>query len=104
MKRLFQFLQIILLTNLFLHACATESKKENSISEIKVGGYLIVTAKGGLNLRTEPSRKGKVVKLISEFFPVQILEIVPAPETIDNVTSNWYKVKSGKDIGYCFGA
>lgn len=87
-----------------MHACATESKKGNSISDIKVGGYLIVTAKGGLNLRLDPSRKGKVVKLISEFFPVQILEIVPAPETIDNVTSNWYKVKSGKDIGYCFGA
>lgn len=101
MKR---FFQIIFLINIFFLACSIETKKENSLPEIKIGGYLIVTAKGGLNLRVEPSRKGKVVKLISEFFPVQVLEIVSTPDTIDNVTSNWYKVKSGKEIGYCFGA
>ncbi len=98
MKRSFLILQILSVVNIFLQTCGSESKKENSSPEIKVGGHLIVTAKGGLNLRAEPSRKGKVVKLISEYFPVEILEIVQAPETIDNVTSNWYKVKSGKDI------
>jgi hypothetical protein len=55
------------------------------------------------NVRTEPSRNGDIIKILSLFDEVEILENSLIAEKINGVWAYWYKIKLGSIIGYTFG-
>ena len=59
----------------------------------------------GLRVRSAPSLEGKKIGLLEYQETVECLSIDDKPVVIDNITSNWFKVKSvQKDLeGYVFG-
>ena len=63
----------------------------------------IITAKSGVFARKEPNIKSQKVGGFAYNTKVSILATNGPKETIENITSNWYKVTDGETTGWCFG-
>ncbi len=63
----------------------------------------IITAKSGINIRKEPKSNSQKVGSIANNAEVTILDTNGPKQTIENISSNWYKVTDGKVSGWCFG-
>lgn len=63
----------------------------------------IITAKSGINIRKEPKANSQKIGSIENNTEVTILDINGPKQTIENISSNWYKVTDGKVSGWCFG-
>jgi len=88
-----------------------EEKLPESTGEMKTGetpqttdtgtGYV---SSGPLNLRSQPSKDGKVITVIGKDEPVTVLEKSTNQDTIDGITAPWYRVKTkAGDEGWVFG-
>lgn len=62
----------------------------------------VVTAKGGLNMRINPSSKSERITLIPEGSTVLLLEKTSEKETIDGQEGTWAKTQWGDRTGYVF--
>ena len=64
---------------------------------------LIVQAKGGLKLRTEPNLNSKVITVIPEGEIVQYIESTDASYTVDDIDGDFFKIQWKGNVGYSFG-
>ncbi len=83
---------------------ATSQSSNNytyNISNNKTIG--VITAKSGVNARKEPNTKSQKVGSFAYNKEVTILDTNGPKQTIENITSNWYKVTDGEVTGWCFG-
>lgn len=62
-----------------------------------------INAKSGVNLRKEPSTNSQKVGGFAYNTEVTILDTNGPKQTIENISSNWYKVTNGEVTGWCFG-
>lgn len=58
----------------------------------------------GLNLREEPDLTGKIIRLLLQYTELSILEKNLYREKIDELENYWYRVNTGTDVGWVFGA
>jgi hypothetical protein len=63
----------------------------------------IITAQKGLLLRDNPNRSGKALVLIPQGYAVDIISESDNIDTIEDITSPWYKVSYGGYYGWIFG-
>jgi len=88
-----------------------EEKPNESTGELKAGetpqttdigeGYV---STGPLNLRSKPSKDGKVITVLGKDEPITVLEKSTNEDTIDGITASWYRVKTkAGDEGWVFG-
>ncbi|MGQ9706573.1 MAG: tetratricopeptide repeat protein [bacterium] len=88
-----------------------KEKLTETMGEIKAGetplmsetgeGYV---SAGPLNLRSQPSKDGKVITVLGKDEPITALEKSTNEETIDGITAPWYRVKTKTgDEGWVFG-
>ncbi len=90
--------------NLKLSDLATSRSSDNytyNDSNNKTIG--VITAKSGVNARKEPNTKAQKVGSFAYNKEVTILNVNGPKQTIENITSNWYKVTDGKITGWVFG-
>jgi hypothetical protein len=65
---------------------------------------LYVGSFDGLNLREEYGIRGKKIRLLPQYTKLLILEKSQNKEKIDGLEDYWYKVDTGDDVGWVFGA
>lgn len=56
-----------------------------------------------VNIREQPNLQGKIVGKLGKNAKIEILENAENPQEIENVYSEWYKIKHGDVIGYIWG-
>ena len=64
-------------------------------------GY--ISAKSGINIRQEPITNSKKVGSFQYNKKVTVLDLNGPKQTLEGVTSNWYKITDGEITGWCFG-
>jgi hypothetical protein len=62
-----------------------------------------VTTQKGLLLRERPSVDAKKIIIIPYQSEVYVLEVSDIMEHIDDITSNWVKIRFNNQIGYVYG-
>jgi hypothetical protein len=63
---------------------------------------MYVNTGDGLNMRTAPMTNSRKIRTLPIFTEVIILEKSNNIITIDGLSSAWYKIKVGNDIGWVF--
>ncbi|MCB1179436.1 MAG: SH3 domain-containing protein [Leptospiraceae bacterium] len=98
--KVLNLLLAILLFSFFLNC-----KDQENTEDVKLSGneeVLYINAKKGLNLREEPSTKSKVVTAFPYKTKVYVLEKTGNFENYNGEKAEWFKIKSGKNVGYVF--
>ncbi|MDX1961409.1 MAG: SH3 domain-containing protein [Leptospiraceae bacterium] len=94
------FLLFLLFSNLLL---SEEAKKEKP-AETNAGlGKQYITAKQGLNIRSEPNKAGVVIVKMPFNAEVNVLAYSENEDEIEGIKSKWVKLKYKKYTGWAFG-
>ena len=68
------------------------------------GQAVYVTSDDGLNLRETAGVNTKIIKALKPNTRLVILEKSPHEESVDGIRNFWYKVDTGSETGWVFGA
>jgi len=69
----------------------------------QIHSTMYVMAGDGLNLRAEPTTQSKIIRALPFLTKVNFLEKSGNFITIDGISSQWYKISVGNDVGWVFG-
>lgn len=95
---------------LFSGAIFSEAKKEEGAKKEESGnaakeekGKFYITAKRGLNIRSEPSKTAVVIVKMPYGAQVNVLEYSKDEDEIEGNKAKWIKLKWKKYTGWAFG-
>jgi uncharacterized protein YgiM (DUF1202 family) len=99
MKQKILTLAFILLSSLLF---SEEAKKEKSNEPSQSLGKHYITAKLGLNIRSEPNKTGVVIVKMPLGAEVNVLEYSQNEDEVEGIKSKWAKLKYKKYTGWAF--
>jgi hypothetical protein len=76
---------------------------QEAVNSQQTSSFMYVMAGDGLNLRAEPTTQSKVIRALPFLTKVKILEKSDSITISAGISSQWYKVSIGNDIGWVFG-